>query len=330
MTNFLSPFGKSYLNLGSLLLLFAAIFLTLGFNSCKKNTGKTANGYDYVIHTRKSGPTPKPGDVVTYHVRHRSEDLVTYASRDYQKLPFAIMLPDFATMTSRASPIMDLLQVMSEGDSATVEYPLANVKLRPRGYETATTIAYDVVLVQIETDNDKKKAILTQQEAQAKGQVETTTKTQLEEQEEAARIDLANKTLQAQVGKNLEVVIDSYKAGELPGLKTTASGLKVYILDEGKGVQAKPGQQVSVHYYGALMSKQLFDSSFGRGAPLNFQLGTGKLIRGWEEGIPMLRVGANAVFFVPPALAYGAQGYPRANIPPNAELVFYVSLLDAD
>lgn len=110
-------------------------------------------------------------------------------------------------------------------------------------------------------------------------------------------------------------------------LKTTASGLKYTIVEEGKGPQAVSGNTVKVHYHGTLPNGTVFDSSFERGEPIAFQLGSGQVIRGWDEGIALLKEGSKAVLVINPDLGYGPNG--RGPIPPNTDMIFYVELVKA-
>lgn len=96
---------------------------------------------------------------------------------------------------------------------------------------------------------------------------------------------------------------------------------------EGTGTQAQAGRMVKVHYTGTLESGQKFDSSRDRGAPIEFPLGVGAVIQGWDDGIAQLRVGDKARLTIPGHLAYGARGVPGV-IPPNATLVFDVELVE--
>lgn len=108
--------------------------------------------------------------------------------------------------------------------------------------------------------------------------------------------------------------------------KTTASGLSYFVIEEGSGAQAEPGKVVSVHYHGVLEDGTKFDSSFERGEPIEFQLGSGRVIKGWEEGIALLKEGAKAKLIIPPHLAYGEQGAGGV-IPSNATLIFDVQVM---
>ena len=107
---------------------------------------------------------------------------------------------------------------------------------------------------------------------------------------------------------------------------TTESGLAYFMIKEGVGAQAIAGQTVSVHYTGKLADGTKFDSSHDRNAPIEFPLGEGKVIPGWDEGIALLKVGGKATFIIPPHLAYGERGAGGV-IPPNATLIFEVELM---
>ena len=111
------------------------------------------------------------------------------------------------------------------------------------------------------------------------------------------------------------------------GFSKTDSGLRYQILQEGAGAKAEKGKTVSVHYKGSLPDGTVFDSSYKRNAPIDFPLGQGQVIAGWDEGISLLKVGDKARFVIPSHLGYGAQGAGGV-IPPNATLVFDVELMD--
>jgi len=102
--------------------------------------------------------------------------------------------------------------------------------------------------------------------------------------------------------------------------------MKTEKLKTGTGTQAKAGQTVEVHYTGWLIDGTKFDSSLDRNDPFSFVLGTGQVIRGWDQGVATMRVGDKVRLTIPPELAYGSQGFPGA-IPPNSTLIFEVELL---
>lgn len=105
----------------------------------------------------------------------------------------------------------------------------------------------------------------------------------------------------------------------------TPSGLKYKILKHGKGKKATPGSIVSVHYTGKFLNDSVFDSSYDRGKPIEFPLGEGKVIKGWDEGIALLHVGDKAEFLIPPELGYGNRQV--GPIPANSTLKFEVELM---
>lgn len=110
------------------------------------------------------------------------------------------------------------------------------------------------------------------------------------------------------------------------GFKKTDSGLRYQIIQEGNGAKAEKGKTVSVHYKGQLSDGTVFDSSYKRNQPIDFALGVGQVISGWDEGIQLLKVGDKARFVIPSDLAYGSRGAGGV-IPPNATLIFDVELM---
>ena len=111
------------------------------------------------------------------------------------------------------------------------------------------------------------------------------------------------------------------------GFDRTESGLFYKIEAEGVGDKPEKGQTVSVHYKGSLLDGTVFDSSFKRNQPIDFALGVGQVIPGWDEGIALLNKGAKATLIIPSDLAYGASGAGGV-IPPNATLKFEVELVN--
>ena len=106
---------------------------------------------------------------------------------------------------------------------------------------------------------------------------------------------------------------------------TTVNGMKIEILKEGSGVEAKTGDTVTVHYVGTLTDGTKFDSSIDRNDPFMFTIG-GRVIQGWNEGVVGMKVGEKRKLTIPPAMAYGENGAPPI-IPPNATLTFEIEML---
>lgn len=125
-------------------------------------------------------------------------------------------------------------------------------------------------------------------------------------------------------------VKEPLKPWDLKGRKvdSTASGLKYVVVSKGTGAKAENGKKVSVHYSGFLGDGtwKLFDSSVERGQPIEFTLGSGMVIKGWDEGLAMMNVGDKMRLIIPYQLAYGEQGRPPI-IPAKATLIFDVELM---
>ena len=113
-------------------------------------------------------------------------------------------------------------------------------------------------------------------------------------------------------------------AAKEPGAKVTPSGLVILMVKEGKGTQPTASSTVRVHYRGMFPDGREFDSSYSRGEPIEFPLNG--VIKCWTEGVALMKVGGAARLTCPSSIAYGARGAGGV-IPPNATLVFEVSLL---
>ena len=113
------------------------------------------------------------------------------------------------------------------------------------------------------------------------------------------------------------------------GFSKTSSGLLYKFEKENNSHKPSNGNKVKVHYKGMLLDGTVFDSSFKRNQPIEFTLGIGQVIKGWDEGISLLGIGDKASFIIPSDLAYGASG-AGGIIPPNATLVFEVELISAE
>lgn len=119
------------------------------------------------------------------------------------------------------------------------------------------------------------------------------------------------------------------KAKKMIGFQTTASGLGYKIEKQGSGKKPEKGKKVKVHYKGMLEDGTVFDSSYERGQPFEFDLGMGRVIKGWDEGIPLFNVGGKGVLKIPAELGYGKNGAGNI-IPPNATLIFEVEIISAE
>lgn len=131
---------------------------------------------------------------------------------------------------------------------------------------------------------------------------------------------------EAQAGQKAQKEGKAYLAenAKRKGVKTTKSGLQYEVLKEGKGPSPKATDTVKVHYHGTLINGTVFDSSVDRGEPISFPLNG--VIKGWTEGVQLMKVGSKFKFTIPSDLAYGERG-AGAKIKPHSTLVFEVELL---
>jgi len=118
--------------------------------------------------------------------------------------------------------------------------------------------------------------------------------------------------------------VDAQQPGTAP-----AGELKIEDVTAGSGDEAVEGKRVTVHYTGTLENGQKFDSSLDRNAPFTFNLGTGQVIAGWDQGVKGMKVGGKRKLTIPPNLGYGDRGVGGV-IPPNATLLFDVELLKVE
>ncbi len=280
------------------LLLFIPALLVL-FMACNKkgeNYARTPAGYRYIMHLDNPGDTPQAGDVVSFHVtvRRDGSDSIYYNSRSQESKIPTIPIPTAEEMQGEPfPPHLDLIMLLSPGDSATVVWELDTLPQKPMGFEDAKEIRYTITVVSL-----KRKADLEKNTDEVKAKVD-------------------------------EFIAALGQTSGPANLQTATSGLKYLILEQGTGPATNPGSEVSVHYYGALPDGTLFDTSFRRGEPLGFVLGEPGLIAGWTEGVDLLNQGGKALLLIPSKLGYGDQGAPPV-IPPNTDLVFYIEVVSVN
>jgi len=128
--------------------------------------------------------------------------------------------------------------------------------------------------------------------------------------------------------EQLEIDIDKIEAyiveNSIQNVQTTTSGLRYVISTPGSGRDATAGDNISVHYTGKFLSGGVFDTSIGKN-PIEFPVGTGRVISGWDEGLQLFNTGAKGLLLIPSILAYGPSG--RGSIGPNEVLIFEVEMI---
>lgn len=146
------------------------------------------------------------------------------------------------------------------------------------------------------------------------------------DQDHFNRLIEAAKEKEAEAKANAGKEFEKWVLANYPTAKKTASGLYYVVEKEGTGAKALPGKNVSVHYRGQFSDGRVFDESYKRGEPLQFMLGMGQVIKGWDEGIALMKVGSKYKLLIPYNLAYGEQGHP-GGIPPMSNLIFDTELM---
>lgn len=287
------------------LLACAVLFMVSCEQESSSTVKKTNDGHEYVLHVDAGGEKPQPGEYVVFDAFMRNGDSVIFSTVMQGQAP-TIQIPTGEDTTRQLTPIEDLLMLLGSGDSATLNIRIDTLDPKPRGFENADILYYDIAVREVQTEEDYQAAVA---ERQA--------------EEMALREEvLARKD---EVFAFAENVVEQYNNNQLDDqIQTTPSGLKYIIHEEGSGPKPAAQQMVSVHYYGSLLDGTVFDNSFERGAPISFPVGVGQVIQGWDEGLMLLNKGSKATFFIPANLGYGEAG--SGPIPANAELIFYVEV----
>lgn len=247
---------------------------------------KTENGFTYQMHRDLEGDAPATGYLSVFNLTQRFDDTIVYSSAQRGRAE-RIVIPANAAMRGKPSPVIDVLKLLSPGDSASVYVMTDSLgpNLQPWQLDKNFLI-YDISVSEVKN---------------------------LKDTENAAATTVAD--IQA-----------AYKAGTLENIQTATNGLKYVIIEQGTGTKAEAGKVVNVDYYGVTAEDgNMFDNSFGRGEAYRFPLGAGRVIKGWDTGIEGLNQGTKAALIIPADLAYGEAGSPP-KIGPNAELIFYIEL----
>lgn len=292
------------------------VILALGFflslSSCDK-MGKiqvTDSGNQYIVHQNGTGDVVAQTGYYAYvHATLVANDSIVFDTRSNEAEPTAVQIPDSENISpTGAGPVEDVLRGRKAGDSLTIIMRLDTLEVKPPGLEDVDKLYYHLMVKEVV---DAETYAMRMAEKQA-------------ELEAAMQVLMARET---EVLDLAETTRNDYLSGTLEGLQTTPSGLKYVIHEEGDGQQATAGDIAMAHYVGKLVENgEVFDQSFQRGRGIQFPIGDGRVIMGWDEGFLLLKEGTKASFFIPSELAYGAEGTPDGTIPANAELMFYVEL----
>ncbi len=277
-------------------LLIIAALATALFQSCGDGFKTSEDGLKYKIHTSNEGEKIKVGDFVTLNMVYRTDsDSVLF---DTYKIGQAVKL--MVVEPSFKGDLMHGLTLLSEADSATFLINADSLFEKTFRFQRPAFIAAGSMLtfqVKIEKVQTKKQM---EDEMQAEAAKKAT--------EEKANIN-------KYIGDNkLTTVI-------------TASGIQYVITKEGSTEKALVGDTVMVQYTGRLLNGFKFDSSYPAGKPLEFPVGQGVVIKGWDEILQIMSKGAKATVIIPSALAYGASEMGNGAIPAFSTLVFDMELV---
>jgi FKBP-type peptidyl-prolyl cis-trans isomerase len=260
----------------------------------KYSKSKTS-GLSYVMHKSNKGPKLKLDDVVTLNLKYiTSKDSIVFDSWKMGK-PIQLKI----AKSSFKGDLMDGLTLLTVGDSASFLINADSLFTktfgapRPAFIDSSSFLSFTVKVISTTTD-----AALKAEELKA-------------EKENAMKEN---------------EMIAKYIAEKQITPSKSSSGLMYIISEPGAGEQAQAGKTVKVHYTGRLLDGTKFDSSLDRSDPIEFKLGQGMVIKGWDEGIALLKVGGKALLIIPSNLAYGSRGAGGV-IPPFSPLTFEVELV---
>ncbi len=259
------------------------------FKKHNLNPTKTASGLYYTIVKDGEGPTAKKGELVTANYTGKILDGNTFDSNTDSA--FKHVQPYPFTVGKGIRGWDEGLQFLKKGSKAIFYIPstLAYGAQDQKGIPANSILVFDVEALNIESPVD-------------------------------------------QAAKDDKILQDYFAAHNIVATKTT-SGLYYVMSQKGLGPMAKTGKKVTVNYTGKTLDGNVFDSntdpSKGHVQPFSFNLGVGQVIKGWDEGIQLLNMGAKCTLYIPSGLAYGPSGNPPA-IPQNACLVFDVEMLSID
>ncbi|MCP1385416.1 FKBP-type peptidyl-prolyl cis-trans isomerase [Runella salmonicolor] len=281
----------------SILSLFAAGALLA---ACNNRVSVSDTGLKYQIHDQKGdGRKPKIGDILTVQLvlKNSRDSVLRDTYKEGRPLQVMLQTPPFKGSFEEG------LAMLAKGDSASFFVSADSLFTRmmqplPPGIAKGTDIQFTVKVLEVQNEQEFQKG----QAAAREGQIKVDAK-----------------------------IIDAYVAKNSLKTVETPSGLNYVIVKEGDGVKPVAGNMVSVHYVGKLLDGKEFDSSYKNpqsgGKPVDFPIGQGMVIPGWEEGIMNMKKGGKSTFIIPSSLAYGEAGSP-GTIPPNSVLVFDVELVD--
>ncbi len=289
----------------AILILTAATVLS--FAACKsEKTTKDGfkvlpDGLEMKLTEDKGTPNADSGSTVKMHVTFSVDDSLIFDSR---KVPNAKPIEQKISPSRNVADLMNGLMLMSAGDKGTFRVVSDSIfkdpsMQKPPFITTGNIMQWEVEMIEVKTAADLAKA--------------------------------NEEVLAKEAG-----VIEKYIADNKLDAIKTQSGMYIVTVKEGTGETPKTGQEVTMNYTGRLLDGTVFDSNedikFNHVDPFKFVLGTGRVIKGWDEGVALLKKGGKAKLIIPSGMAYGSRAMPGQDanpkgIPANSPLVFDVTLI---
>lgn len=269
--------------------------------SCGKKYETTPTGLKYLFYEDKEGDKAKLDDLLMINfemvAQNKGKDTVLKNTwKEGQSVPIVVQKSTFK------GSLEEGLMMLSAGDSVSFQVNADSLfqktfgAMRPPFVDSASLVSFRMKVIKIQSREDYTKE-----------------QQKMMEEKMSSQKTIDDKLIQDYVTQNnLQV-------------QSTGSGLFYVISKPGKGANATAGKMVSVNYTGMLLDGTVFDSSTGK-APIEFQLGMGQVIPGWDEGIALLNTGAAAKLIIPSRLGYGPMQMSE-KIPANSILLFDVELV---
>jgi len=279
---------------------FASVLLiAITFSACQDSNQDSnefkinEDGIKYKFYIENEDSTRVNNfDIVEVVMNYRTKDTTLYDSKG-QIIPFQIN-PVYD------GDLMDAIALMHVGDSATFALDAEDFFMNMMSYREVPEeigdnkeLYFDVKLISVRPEPDEMKADRLANEARRDSE-------------------------QDNINRFLEE--NGYK------VEPTETGLYYIEVEEGNGAQAEAGKKVKVHYKGTFLNGEKFDASYDRGEPIEFTLGRGEVIKGWDEGISMMKEGGKANLVIPSKIGYGSQS--RGTIKAYSPLFFEVELVE--
>jgi FKBP-type peptidyl-prolyl cis-trans isomerase FkpA len=290
-----------------ILVVMAGIFMLA---SCTQDAAEetTSTGFKYKLMSEGGEEKAKDGEYVFFHVDMKADNTEQFNSRTSGQESM-VQLKEQPNTNVITNALQEVLMKSAIGDSLVLMIPTDSLKSLGFPPNDTTKMLYYNIRVTDILDEEAYTSRMSEERAAAEAK--------------AAIVRERLPEIEKFVDETYRYIA-SGKAGD--NIQTTASGLQYIIHEEGTGAQLNPGDVATVHYYGILKSNgTMFDNSWRRGEEFQFQLGAGQVIRGWDEGVALLKEGSKATLIIPYELGYGANGNPPT-IPAESDLIFYIEV----